>query len=97
MRTAGQGQAAVPRERVRRRRKDSLPELFFLGCRENIPRTVTKVERYPEVPGLRLGASGFAVGRAAAHRGFVLREMGECVPPNQHPLCPCILPGGGKG
>ena len=82
MRTAGQGQAAVPGERVRRRRKDSLPELFFLGRREKIPRTVTKVERYPEVPGLRLGASGFAVGRAAAHRGFVLREMGECVPPN---------------
>ena len=97
MRTAGQGQAAVPRERVRRRRRDSLPELFFLGRREKIPRTVTKVERYPEVPGLRLGASGFAVGRAAAHRGFVLREMGECVPPNQHPLYPCFLPRRGKG
>ena len=82
MRTAGQGQAAVPRERVRRRRRDSVPALFFLGCREKIPRTVTKVERYPEVPGLRLGASGFAVECAAAPRGFVLREMGECVPPN---------------
>lgn len=80
MRTAGQGQAAVPRERVRRRRRDSLPALFFLGCREKIPRTVTKVERYLEVPGLRLGASGFAVGRATAHRGFVLREWGSVCP-----------------
>ena len=97
MRTAGQGQAAVPGERVRRRRANGLPEPFFLGRRENIPRTVTKVERYPEVPGLRLGASGFAVERAAAPRGFVLREMGECVPPNRHPLCPCFLPRRGEG
>ena len=44
MRTAGQGQAAVPRERVRRRRRDRLPELFFLGRGENIPRTVTSSE-----------------------------------------------------
>ena len=51
MRTAGQGQAAVPGERVRRRRANGLPGPFFLGRRENIPRTVTKVERYPEVPG----------------------------------------------
>ena len=50
MRTAGQGQAAVPRERVRRRRSDGLPEPPVLGRRENIPRTVTRVERYPEVP-----------------------------------------------
>lgn len=78
MRTAGQGQAAVPRERVRRRRSDGLPEPPVLGRRENIPRTVTRVERYPEVPGGQLGASGFAVERAAAHRGFILRERG-CV------------------
>ena len=78
MRTAGQGQAAVPGERVRRRRSDGLPEPVVLGRRENIPRTVTRVERYPEVPGPRLGASGFAVERAAAHRGFILRERG-CV------------------
>ena len=76
--TAGQGQAAVPGERVRRRRSDGLPEPLVLGRRENIPRTVTRVERYPEVPGPRLGASGFAVERAAAHRGFILRERG-CV------------------
>lgn len=31
MRTAGQGQAAVPRERVRRRRRDGLPEPSVLG------------------------------------------------------------------
>ncbi len=80
MRTAGYGQAAVPRERVRRRRSDGLPEPSVLGRWENIPRTVTRVERYPEVPGVRLGASGFAVERAAAHRGFILRERG-CVAP----------------
>ena len=94
MRTAGQGQAAVPGERVRRRRADGLPEPSVLGRWEKILRTVTKVERYPEVPGLRLGASGFAVGRAAAHRGFVLRERGLCAP-NRHPLYPDFSPGGG--
>ena len=52
MRTAGYGQAAVLRERVRRRRSDGLPEPLVLGRWENIPRTVTRVERYPEVPGL---------------------------------------------
>lgn len=51
MRTAGQGQAAVPGERVRRRRSDGLPEPSVLGRWEKISRTVTKVERYPEVPG----------------------------------------------
>lgn len=51
MRTAGQGQAAVPGERVRRRRSDGLPEPSVLGRWEKILRTVTKVERYPEVPG----------------------------------------------
>ena len=80
MRTAGQGQAAVPGERVRRRRSNGLPEPLVLGRRENIPRTVTRVERYPEVPGSKLGASGFAVERAAAHRGFILRKRG-CVRP----------------
>ncbi len=42
MRTAGQGQAAVPGERVRRRRKDGLPGRSDLGRGENISRTVTK-------------------------------------------------------
>ncbi len=83
MRTAGQGQAAVPRERVRRRRSDGLPEPPVLGRRENIPRTVTRVERYPEVPGGQLGASGFAVERAAAHHGFVLRGRGCVWPQNK--------------
>ena len=67
------------------------------GPGEKIPRTVTRVERYPEAPGVWLGTSGFAVERAAAPRGFVLREMGECVPPNRHPLCPCFLPRRGEG
>ena len=86
MRTAGQGQAAVPRERVRRRRSDGLPEPSVLGRWENISRTVTKVERYPEVPRPRLGASGFAVGRVLRTRGFVLRGRGN--------VCPQIKSGG---
>ena len=80
MRTAGQGQAAVPRERVRRRRSDSLPGLANLGRRENIPRTVTKVERYPEVPGPRLGASGFAVGRVLRTAVLFCADGGLCAP-----------------
>ena len=86
MRTAGQGQAAVPGERVRRRRSDGLPEPLVLGRWENILRTVTRVERYPEVPGVRLGASGFAVGRVLRTRGFVLRGRGN--------VCPQIKSGG---
>ena len=94
MRTAGQGQAAVPGERVRRRRSDGLPEPSVLGRWEKISRTVTKVERYPEVPGLRLGASGFAVGRAAAHRGFVLREWGSVCPQTDTRSIPDSPPAG---
>lgn len=94
MRTAGQGQAAVPGERVRRRRTDSLPELFFLGRREKIPRTVTKVERYPEVPGLRLGASGFAVGRVL-RTAVLFCANGAVCGPKLTPALSVISPGGG--
>ena len=58
----------------------------YPGPWEKIPRTVTRVERYPEVPGLRLGASGFAVGRVLRTRGFVLRGRGN--------VCPQIKSGG---
>ena len=68
MRTAGYGQAAVPRERVRRRRSDGLPEPLVLGRWENILRTVTRVERYPEV-------SGFGWGRPVLPWGAFPRTM----------------------
>lgn len=84
MRTAGQGQAAVPRERVRRRRSDGLPEPPVLGRWENISRTVTKVERYPEVPRPRLGASGFAVGRVL-RTAVLFCAKGGCVWPHTSP------------
>ncbi len=87
MRTAGYGQAAVPRERVRRRRSDGLPEPSVLGRWENILRTVTRVERYPEVPGARLGASGFAVGRVL-RTAVLFCAKGGCVGPNLPPAWP---------
>ena len=51
MRTPGQGQAAVPGERERRRRDGRVPAPPALGRGEKILRTVTDVERYPGVPG----------------------------------------------
>ena len=55
MRTAGQGQAAVPRERVRRRRSAGLPGPGDLG-RGRISCGLSRgVERYPEVPGAGWG------------------------------------------
>ena len=51
MRTAGQGQAAVPGERVRRRRGAWPAWAAFSGPLDKIPRTVTAVERYPDVFG----------------------------------------------
>lgn len=95
MRTAGQGQAAVPRERVRRRRANGLPGPFFLGREENILRTVTKVERYPGFPGPRLGTSGFAVERCRAPR-FCFARTGFCVTPDQTPALSLLLPPPGE-
>ena len=46
MRTAGQGQAAVPRERVRRRRLNGLPGLCDLGRGRRSPGLSRVVERY---------------------------------------------------
>lgn len=49
MRTPGQGQAAVPEERVNRRRSPPPAWAADPGPRDKILRTVTFVERYPEV------------------------------------------------
>ena len=73
MRTAGQGQAAVPGERVRRRRSDGLPEPSVLG-RGRISHGLSRgVERYPEAPGLPLGASGLPWGAFPRTMVFILR------------------------
>ena len=77
MRTAGYGQAAVPRERVRRRRSDGLPEPLVLGRWENILRTVTRVERYPEVPGFGWGHPVLPWGAFAEAVDF--RKFPACV------------------
>ena len=55
MRTVGQGQAAVPGERVRRRRRSGLPGLLVLGRGRTSCGLSRGVERYPEVPGRRRG------------------------------------------
>ena len=82
MRTAGQGQAAVPGERVRRRRSDGLPEPSVLG-RGRISHGLSRgVERYPEVPGVRLGASGFAVGRVLRTAVLFCAKGAVCGPKN---------------
>lgn len=79
MRTGGQGQAAVPRERVLRRRLSGLPGPRDLGRRENIPRTVTTVvERYPDFPGLR--GVRYCHGARFAHRGFSFAQRVRAAP-----------------
>jgi len=55
MRTVEQGQAAVSRERVRRRRWGGLPGPFYLGCGTIFCGLSRGVERYPEAPGLGWG------------------------------------------
>ena len=76
MRTAGQGQAAVPGERVRRRRSDGLPEPSVLG-RGRISHGLSRgVERYPEAPGHPREAPAFpwrAFSRIAAGSGLGAR------------------------
>ena len=71
MRTAGQGQAAVPRERVRRRRSDGRlgRRAWAVGehltdCHES-----GALSRPPLSGDVR-----FFRGARSAHRGFVLRE-----------------------
>ena len=75
MRTAGQGQAAVPGERVRRRRKDGLPGRSDLGRGRISPGLSRGVERYPDVPGLSWGVR-FYHGARLAHHGFCFAQKG---------------------
>lgn len=84
MRTGKQGQAAVPRERVRRRRFVSLAWGKGSGPWENIPRTVTHVERYPEA---LLGAAYAGPERDIRDchercrvHGFLYALIGACGP-----------------
>lgn len=77
MRTSKQGQAAVSGEREHRRRRTQVPDLRRPGPWENILRTVTDVERYPEVPAGQTdeaGASGITMG-ALRTWFFVLCQM----------------------
>lgn len=70
MRTGGQGQAAVPRERVCRRRSPRLPGRRVLG-RMKILFGLSRLEwsAIREVPVPGTGASGFTMG-AFAHMVF---------------------------
>lgn len=78
MRTVGQGQAAVPRRGCTaegwllclERRTWAAGE-YPADCHE-------QVERYPKVPGVRLGTSGFAMGAGRACGFFVC--AGGCGP-----------------
>lgn len=83
MRTAGQGQAAVPREREYRRRWGGLPGPCDLGRMENILRTVTN--RGALSRGLRqtVGGIRFAMGALLRTMAFVLREIGVCAAPKK--------------
>lgn len=63
MRTAGQGQAAVPGERVRRRREDGLPGRSDLGRGRTSP-GLSREWSAIQTSRRGLGASGFAVERA---------------------------------
>lgn len=76
MRTAGQGQAAVPRERVRRRRASGFAWAAGSGPGENISRTVTKVERYPDIPRPCWGRPVLPWGALLRTAVFVLRKRG---------------------
>ena len=62
MRTAEQGQAAAPQEREHRRRYLRLPGRSSWAVGEYPADCHEQVERYPKVPGVRLGTSGFAMG-----------------------------------
>lgn len=83
MRTAGQGQAAVPRERDHRRRNRFLPGSRFLGRGEKIPRTVTAVERYPDTFPRMGRVSGFYHGRVPRTMVFFAQKRGLCVSPEK--------------
>lgn len=83
MRTAGQGQVAVPRERDHRRRNRFLPGGRFLGRGEKIPRTVTAVERYPDTFPHKGEGIRFLPWARSAHHGFFAQKRGLCVSPEK--------------
>ena len=81
MRTAGQGQAAVPGERVRRRRKDGLPGPPVLGRgrrSHGLSREWSAIQRSP-VP---IGGFRFCHGARFAYHGFLFARTGSARPQN---------------
>lgn len=80
MRTAGQGQAAVPRERVRRRRSSGLPGPFFLGREITSHGLSRKWSAIQISPCLRRGISGFTMDALLRAMVFILRERGSVCP-----------------
>lgn len=83
MRTAGQGQAAVPRERVRRRRPDGCLNRRAWAVGEHL----TDCHESGALSRPPLACAGdvrFCRGARSAHRGFVLRERGRVWPQGEN-------------
>ena len=90
MRTGKQGQAAVSRERVYRRRKFALPGAEFLGHRRiscGLSRMQwSAIQRFPALSGM----SGFCHGR------FTRTWLFLCFLRNQRFVCDLKTKNGGK-
>ena len=80
MRTAGQGQAAVPREREHRRRMSVPAWAHHPGPQDKILWTVTTVERYPDAVYLLGNGIRFAMVRSAAMVFFCAKNGSVCLP-----------------
>ena len=80
MRTAGQGQAAVPWERGHRRRENDLAWGVFSGPLDKILRTVTAVERYPDTSPFWRKYPVLTMG-ALCEPWFFSAQNGACVYP----------------
>lgn len=81
MRTAGQGQAAVPRERDHRRRMNASAWAHHSGSQDKILRTVTTVERYPDAFSVAGKGIRFYHGRVLRTMVFSAQKWGACVSP----------------
>lgn len=77
MRTAGQGQAAVPRERDHRRRMNASAWARHSGPQDKILRTVTTVERYPDAFSAAGKGIRFCHGRVLRTVVFFCAKMGS--------------------
>lgn len=77
MRTAGQGQAAVPRERDHRRRMNASAWARHSGPQDKILRTVTTVERYPDAFSAAGKGIRFCHGRVLRTMVFFCAKMGS--------------------